>query len=99
MSKLVALYQAPADPAEFEKQYFGSHLPLIEKLPGIQRTVITRFTRTVMGNGYYLMAEMHFADREALKTAMKSPEMQVAGANLNTFAEGLYTLMYGEEET
>ena len=93
--KLVALYKQPADPAAFEEAYFHTHLPLIEKVPGLQKTTITRFTRTVMGEGFYMMAEMHFVDEAALKAAMKSPEMAAAGENLNSFAEGLVTLMFG----
>lgn len=96
--KLVALYKEPADPSAFDEAYFNSHLPLIEKVPGLQKTVVTRFTRTIMGNGFYMMAEMYFADNETLKAAMKSPEMAAAGENLNSFAEGLVTLMFAEEQ-
>lgn len=96
--RLVALYRKPEDPAAFDTAYFGTHLPLISKVPGLKRTVVTRFTRTVMGDGFYLMAEMHFADEAALKQGMKSPEMAEAGANLAIFAEGLVTLMFAEDE-
>jgi uncharacterized protein (TIGR02118 family) len=96
--KLVALYKEPADPAAFDEAYFNTHLPLIEKVPGLQQTAITRFSRTIMGEGYYLMAEMTFADKESLKAAMKSPEMAKAGENLNSFAAGLVTLMFAEEQ-
>ena len=96
--KLVALYKEPADPAAFNEAYFNTHLPLIEKVPGLQRTAITHFSRTIMGEGYYLMAEMTFADKESLKAAMKSPEMAAVGENLNSFAAGLVTLMFAEEQ-
>ena len=96
--KLVALYKEPADPAAFDQAYFNTHLPLIKKVPGLQKTVVTRFTRTIMGDGYYMMAEMYFADKETLKAAMKSPEMAAAGENLNSFAQGLVTLMFAEEQ-
>lgn len=98
MSKLVALYKQPADAAAFDKAYFETHLPLIEKVPGLQSAQITRFTRTVLGDGYYLMAEMYFVDEAALKAAMKSPEMAAAGANLDSFAKGLYSLLFAEEK-
>ncbi len=98
MSKLIALYRQPTDPAEFDRHYFQTHLPLIAKTPGLQKTAITRFTRTILGEEFYLMAEMTFADRDALKAAMKSPEMAAAGENLNSFAAGLVTLLFGEEE-
>ncbi len=96
--KLIALYRQPADPEAFDKAYFETHLPLIDKVPGLQKTIINRFTRTLMGDDLYLMAELHFADKEALKTAMKSPEMAAAGENLNSFAEGLVTLLFAEEQ-
>ncbi len=96
--KLVALYKQPSDPEAFDRAYFETHIPLIQKVPGIQKTRITRFTRTIAGEGYYLMAEMFFADQGALKAGMKSPEMAAAGENLDGFAKGLYTLMFASEE-
>jgi uncharacterized protein (TIGR02118 family) len=96
--KLVALYKQPADPAAFDEAYFKTHIPLVKKLPGLQKTVVTRFTRTLLGDGFYLMAEMYFADEAALKAAMKSPENAAAGENLDGFARGLYTLMFATEE-
>jgi uncharacterized protein (TIGR02118 family) len=98
MSKLIAIYKPPPDPETFEEAYFKTHLPLLAKVPGLQRTSITRFSRTLMGDGVYLMAEMYFSDREALKAAMKSSEMAAAAENLNSFAEGIVTLAFGEEE-
>lgn len=97
MSKLVALYKNPPDPGAFDQAYFETHLPLIAKVPGLERTVITRFTRTLMGEPFYMMAEMYFRDPEAMKAGMKSPEMAAAGENLNGFASGLVTLMFGNE--
>lgn len=96
MSKLVALYKTPTDPAAFDKAYFETHLPLIEQVPGLQRSAVTRFTRSLVGDGYYLMAELHFADEAALKAAMKSAEMARAGENLDSFAKGMYSLLFAE---
>lgn len=98
MPKLVALYKQPADPAAFDKAYFETHLPLIDQVPGLQSKRVTRFTRGLVGDGYYLMAEMYFADEAALKAAMKSPEMAKAGENLDSFAMGLYSLLFAEEQ-
>lgn len=95
--KMVALYKHPADMAAFDRAYFETHLPLIAKVPGLTRTVVTRINRTLVGDGYYLMAEMYFDSAESLKAAMRSPEMAAASENLNSFASGLFTLMSGEE--
>lgn len=96
--KLVALYKHPEDAQAFEDAYFNSHLPLIAKVPGLQKTVITRFDRKLMGDDFYMMAEMYFADKDALKNGMRSQEMVAAGENLNTFASGLTTLLFASEE-
>jgi uncharacterized protein (TIGR02118 family) len=96
--KLTAIYKKPTDPQAFDQAYFNTHLPLIKKVPGLQRTVITRFSRTLMGDDVYMMADMYFTDSSALKVGMKSPEMAAAGENLNTFAAGLVTLLIGEEQ-
>jgi uncharacterized protein (TIGR02118 family) len=98
MAKLVAIFLQPPDPAAFEEAYFKTHMPLIAKVPGLQSTKITRFSRTLMGQGVYLMAEMFFSDRDSLKAAMRSSEMTAAGETLNSFAEGLVILAFGEEE-
>ena len=97
MAKLVALHKQPTDPAAFDNSYYESHLPLIRKVPGLQKTMITRFTHSLSGENYYLMAELYFADEAALKTAMKSPEMAAAGENLDSFAKGQYSLFFAEE--
>jgi len=98
MSKLIALYRQPADPAAFDQAYFSTHIPLINKVPGLQKTSVTRFIRSIMGENFYMMAEMEFIDKDTLKAGMKSSEMAAAGDNLNSFAAGLVTLLFGEEE-
>jgi uncharacterized protein (TIGR02118 family) len=97
--RLIALYRQPSEPQAFDLAYFGTHLPLLAKVPGMQGTVVSRFTRTLMGDGLYMMAEMTFPDEATLKAALRSPQMGEAGANLATFAEGLVTLMIAEETT
>ena len=96
--RLIALYRQPEDPGSFDEAYFGGHAQLIAKVPGLEKMVVNRFTRRVMGEDFYMMAELHFPDEATLKAAMKSPQMAEAGANLATFAEGLVTLLYAEEQ-
>ena len=42
MFKLVALYSKPEDPAAFEKHYAEVHRPLVERIPGLSRLVVSR---------------------------------------------------------
>lgn len=95
---LIAIYEVPEDPDHFDREYFGKHLPLLRRVPGLQSTSVTRFTRTVMGEPLYMMAVMRFADKDALKRGLNSPEMAAAGKNLDSFAKGLVRLAMGEPE-
>ena len=93
----MVLYKTPADPEAFMRHYRETHLPLVARIPGLVKAEITRIERTLMGNqGYFLLAELFFADAESFKAAMKSPENAATGADLANFAEGLATVMTGE---
>jgi uncharacterized protein (TIGR02118 family) len=97
MVKLIALYRKPADTAAFDKAYFQTHLPLVNKIPNLRRFEISRVTGAPRGEPeYYMIAEMYFDQRAAMDAAMGSPENAEAGKNLMTFAKGLVTFMYGE---
>lgn len=87
MIKYVALYKQPADPEAFEKAYFEQHKPLIDQVPGLIRQEIAKVGRTFVPNFLtdnepYLIAELYFESKEAMKAAFASPEWQASGANL-----------------
>ncbi|MCT2582938.1 EthD family reductase [Actinophytocola gossypii] len=87
MIKYVALYQPPADPEAFDQAYFESHKPLIDAVPGLVRQEIAKVTRTFVPGFLgetqpYLIAELYFESKEAMKAAFASPEWQASGANL-----------------
>ena len=46
---------------------------------------------------YFLIAELHFPDRETFDAAMASPENAAAGKDLMSFAKGLVTLLVAED--
>ena len=94
--KLIALYSHPEDPEAFDEAYFNTHLPLLAEVPGLNRTSVIHFERSLMGGELYMMAEMEFDDSEALTAGLKSEAMIKAGDNLQTFAAGLVTLLVGQ---
>lgn len=94
--KLIALYKQPTDPAAFDAQY-ADHIKLVAQLPGLSETRLTRFTRTLAGDGFYLMAEMIFPDADTYKSAMRSPEMKAVGDDINRFAGDIMTLLVGRD--
>lgn len=94
---MIALYKQPADSKEFDDKYYNEHLPLAQKMPGLQLIEISKVTGAPMGDpAYYLMAELYFDSIDAVKEAMKSPEGKAAGKNLMSFAGELVTMMYAE---
>ena len=86
MYKLVAIYQPPEDTEAFDEHYFNVHLPLMQKVPGYDRIEVSRVTRNMLGDKYYLMFEMWFSDKDALKNALRSKENRAAGKDLMSFA-------------
>lgn len=97
--KLLALYKKPADEDAFFEHYNEVHLPIVATIPGLKKTVITRITGSPMGGEpeYFLMAEMHFSDKESFDKAMSSPENRAAGKDAMSFAKGQFILLVGED--
>ena len=94
---LLALYKRPEGGDEalatFWQRYRDEHMPLIEKVPGLGGTKVWTVSRRYAGEDIVATCEMFFDDNDALKAAMRSDEMRVAGDNLNEFASGLLTLV------
>src|SRR5579875_3019681 len=79
MVKLVALDKRPEDVETFERIYFGEHIPLTEKMPGLRRLEINRVTGAPRGESdYYLIASLYFDDAEAMNKSMASEESRAA---------------------
>jgi len=97
MVKLIALYTRPEEPADFDRQYFETHVPLAMKMPGLLKCEIARVTGAPMGESkYHMVAELYFQDMPALNAAMSSPEGKAAAKNLMSFAAKLVTMCFGE---
>ncbi len=97
MVKLVALYKKPADTDAFEQHYAEVHLPLMQKVPGIVKTEVTRFFAGPTGEPpFYMMFEAYFSDRASLDIAMKSAENRAAGKDLMSFAKDIVQIMFAD---
>ena len=97
MYKLIAFFTKPDNVEEFDKHYDEVHAPLMRKVPGLVRLEVSRNLRAFSGEApYYLIAEMHFADKDAFKAAMASEENKAAGKDVMGFAGKLVTMVHGE---
>jgi uncharacterized protein (TIGR02118 family) len=86
--KLVVLYTQPSDPEAFDQHYLGTHMPLVAKIPGLQRAETSRFVAALDGGEqtYYRAAELYFADRAAMDAAFGSEEGKATAADYGKIA-------------
>jgi uncharacterized protein (TIGR02118 family) len=86
--KLVVLYTQPSDPDAFDRHYLGTHMPLVNSVPGLQRAETGRITAALDGGErtYYRVAELYFADQAVLQAAFGSDEGRSTAADYQEIA-------------
>jgi len=84
MHRLTIQYAEPADPEAFDRHYFDQHVALCTPLPGLRAAAFSKPRALGPGACPYLVAELDFDDAEALRTALKSPEMAAVAADAAT---------------
>ena len=89
MHKMIVLYPEPEDRAAFVSHYESTHLPLVQQLPGL---LDWRYSVEVDAAGgrspYFAVFEADFADAEAMRAALASPEGAAVGADVPHYATG-----------
>ena len=100
MAKLVALYKKPADAAAFDAYYFGTHVPIAKKVPGLRRYEVNDglVTAAQGDSPYHLAAILSFDSADAMQRGMVSPEGQAAAADLANFAQAGVELIIFESK-
>ena len=97
MTKLIALYRKPSDVAEFDSHNNSVHTPLVRKYPALRKLEITRITGAPIGETkYHILCEMYFDSKDAMDTALSSPEGKAVARDLMSFAADLVTVFIGE---
>jgi len=93
----VVLYNAPKDPAAFEKYYADTHLPLLAKYAkeiAFTHGVLVKFDPN---SPYYRKAELTFASMDALKKGTSTAGFKLVADDLPRFASGGFTVLTGVE--
>jgi uncharacterized protein (TIGR02118 family) len=74
--KLVVLYTQPDNAEDFDRHYLDIHMPLVGKIPGLQRAETGRIVTALDGGEqtYYRVAELYFADQDALGAGFGTDE-------------------------
>ena len=87
MARLVVMYKTPKDAAAFDKHYFGTHIPIAKKIPGLRKYEISNgpVVTPAGPSGFHLIATLHFDNLAAIQNAFASAEGQAAAADVQTF--------------
>jgi uncharacterized protein (TIGR02118 family) len=101
MAKLIALYKKPSDAAHFDKYYYGTHVPIAKKVPGLRGYEVSKgAVNTPQGpSPYHLVALLEFDSMEAIGRALTSPEGQKAAGDIGNFASGGVDLLIMDTKT
>jgi uncharacterized protein (TIGR02118 family) len=95
MHKITVQYFDPADGDDFETAYRERHVPLVQAVPGLERFTISL---PQADGAPYLVAELWFADGDALSTAQTSAEMAAVRADSATYAVARRVIFAGSVE-
>lgn len=97
MIKLTVIYGHPADVDAFERYYNTTHMKIADKIPGVARWELTRFTGSPDGGrpAFHRMAELYFQSLEEMEKSLQSSEGMAALHDLPNFATGGVTVMIG----
>lgn len=88
--KLTVLYGHPEDADEFERHYRDVHLPLAQKLPGVQRIEMARVTGAPGGgeSAFHRIAEIYFESADAMYSSLRSEEGRATSRDMRELATG-----------
>lgn len=88
MASFFAMYPKPDDVEGFQDHYRNTHIPLVEKTPGVADIRATTATGAPAGEpAFHLVVEVVFDTEDDLRTALGSEEFQAAGEDLQHIAE------------
>jgi uncharacterized protein (TIGR02118 family) len=76
MARLVVIYKTPKDAAAFDKHYFGTHVPIAKKIPGLRKYEVSQgpVASPAGASGFHMVATLHFDDMAAIQRAFASAE-------------------------
>jgi uncharacterized protein (TIGR02118 family) len=98
MIKMTVMYGQPKSPADFEKYYANTHMPLAGKMQGVRKIELSKVVGTPDGGApaFYRMADLYFDDPAHMKSVMETPEAKATVADLGNFATGGVTVLISE---
>jgi uncharacterized protein (TIGR02118 family) len=94
MSLILVLYNTPVDPSAFDAYYFGTHVPLARKIPGLRKISFNATPpMAIVGAAPHLVCVLEFDSMSDIQAALASPEGQATAADLGNFAHAGVTVL------
>ena len=86
--KLVVLYTQPEDANAFEQHYADTHMPLVDRIPGLARAETGLVGAAADGGEktFHRITELYFADPDAMQAAFGSDEGKATAADYQEIA-------------
>ncbi|CAN5574796.1 EthD family reductase [soil metagenome] len=81
MYRVTIQYAVPDDPEAFDERYVEGHVPLVLPVPGLLSFTYSKVRPMGGAQTVYLVAQLDFEDRDAMKQGLASPELAAAGAD------------------
>ena len=102
MARLIVVWQRPVDTEAFDRHYFGVHVPLAKKLPGLRKYEVSKGPIVALNGAKdpYLISILHFDDLASLKTAFASDIGRACAEDRKALArdENVQTLLFDVHE-
>jgi uncharacterized protein (TIGR02118 family) len=87
--KVVIIYPRPQDEKAFERAYLEEHVPMVEKLKGLTRLVLTKVTGSPQGKiSAYRIGEAYFSSLNELQAIIDSDEGKEVIARAQNISTG-----------
>ncbi len=98
MFKLTVMYKKPSDTAKFDAHYFGTHMPLVAKMPGLVRSDSVKTAPGMDGSDapWYVVTELVFDSADAMGAAMGTPAGQAVMGDIGNFENDGMLMMSGD---
>jgi uncharacterized protein (TIGR02118 family) len=84
-------YRTPSDRDAFDRAYFGTHVPLVMRIPGLESFEVSSGP-VEAADDVYLVALMRFASAESAAASLGGEEAAAAMTDVDSFAAGLYSV-------
>jgi uncharacterized protein (TIGR02118 family) len=100
---MVVIWRRPKDTKSFDEHYFGTHVPLAKKLPGLREYEVSSGPIAVLNDAppdTYLISMLHFDSLDAIKRAFASPEGEACARDRQLLAsnDAVQTFLFDDRD-